>query len=422
MTGIPLVIAFVIAIILMIVAISKWKIHPFLSIMSVSLLLAIVAGIDLAQIADVIGAGFSGTFTSIGIVIILGAMVGTLLEKTGAALKMADCVVKLVGKKHPEAAMIIMGWIVSIPVFCDSGFVILNPIRKALVQRTRKSSVACTVALSMGLYISHCFIPPTPGPIAAANTLFGVGGLGTDVNLLLVMAIGAVCSILPLIAGYIFALFIGKKVKAKDEPTNAEAIGQTYEELVASYGKLPGAVMSFAPIVVPIILMGVASAFSMAGSNPAIIVFLGKPIIALAVGLILGVILMAQSGKMGEFYAPHGRYPQDRRTHPVRDRRGRRAGQGDRHHRSGQLHHRPCRHAGKPGPALPVPAGRHPQDGAGQLDGCHHHQRGHNRSADDDAGLCHSAGRGAGRRGHRRGRHDRLPCQRQLLLGGHQLW
>ena len=257
----------------MIVAISKWKIHPFLSIMSVSLLLAIVAGIDLAQIADVIGAGFSGTFTSIGIVIILGAMVGTLLEKTGAALKMADCVVKLVGKKHPEAAMIIMGWIVSIPVFCDSGFVILNPIRKALVQRTRKSSVACTVALSMGLYISHCFIPPTPGPI------------------------------LPLIAGYIFALFIGKKVKAKDEPTNAEAIGQTYEELVASYGKLPGAVMSFAPIVVPIILMGVASAFSMAGSNPAIIVFLGKPIIALAVGLILGVILMAQSGKMGEFYA-----------------------------------------------------------------------------------------------------------------------
>ena len=198
--------------------------------------------------------------------------------------------------------MIIMGWIVSIPVFCDSGFVILNPIRKALVQRTRKSSVACTVALSMGLYISHCFIPPTPGPIAAANTLFGVGGLGTDVNLLLVMAIGAVCSILPLIAGYIFALFIGKKVKAKDEPTNAEAIGQTYEELVASYGKLPGAFMSFAPIVVPIILMGVASAFSMAGSNPAIIVFLGKPIIALAVGLILGVILMAQSGKMGEFY------------------------------------------------------------------------------------------------------------------------
>lgn len=302
MTGIALVLVFVVAVVVMILAISKFKVHPFLSIMGVSLILALVAIPDVTTIADVIGAGFSGTFTSIGIVIILGALVGLLLEKTGAALKMADCVVKLVGKNHPEAAMLIMGWIVSIPVFCDSGFVVLNPIRKALVQRTKKSSVACTVALSMGLYISHCFIPPTPGPIAAANTLF-VDGLGsTDVNLLLVMGIGALCSILPLIAGYIFALAIGKKVKAGDEADNGEAIGKTYEELVASYGKLPNGFMAFAPIVVPIILMGLACALSMAGSSVAFITFLGKPIIALAVGVILGIILLAQGGKMGEFY------------------------------------------------------------------------------------------------------------------------
>ena len=99
MTGIPLLIAFVIAIIIMIVAIAKWKIHPFLSIMGVSLILAIIAGIKLTDIPSVIGAGFSGTFSSIGIVIILGALVGIILEKTGAALKMADVVVKLVGKK-----------------------------------------------------------------------------------------------------------------------------------------------------------------------------------------------------------------------------------------------------------------------------------------------------------------------------------
>ncbi len=301
MTGIPLLIAFVIAIILMIVAISKWKVHPFLSIMGVSLLLAIVAGLDLTQIPTIIGQGFSGTFTSIGIVIILGALVGILLEKTGAALKMADCVVKLVGKNHPEAAMIIMGWIVSIPVFCDSGFVILNPIRKSLVQRTRKSSVACTVALSMGLYISHCFIPPTPGPIAAANTLFGADGLNTDVNLLLVMGMGALCSILPLIAGYIFALIIGKKVKAHDEASDT-ATSQSYEELVKSYGKLPNAWMSFAPIVVPIFLMGLASALSMAGASVPIFTFLGTPIMALAVGVILGIILLVSSGKISEFY------------------------------------------------------------------------------------------------------------------------
>jgi len=301
MTGIPLLIAFVIAIVLMIVAIAKWKIHPFLSIMGVSLILALVAGIKLTEIPTVIGAGFSGTFSSIGIVIILGALVGVILEKTGAALKMADVVVKLVGQKHPEAAMTLMGWIVSIPVFCDSGFVILNPIRKALVKRTRKSSVACSVALALGLYITHCFIPPTPGPIAAANTLYG-DGLGMETNLLLVMGIGAVCSILPLIAGYFFALFIGKRVKSKDELAEKEENVQTYEELVASYGKLPSAFMSFAPILVPIVLMGLSSAMSMAGANVGLITFLGTPIIALTVGVIVGIVLLAQSGKMNEFY------------------------------------------------------------------------------------------------------------------------
>ena len=302
MTGVPLLIAFVIAIILMIVLISKFKVHAFLSLMLVSLLLAIVAGIELVQIPAIIGQGFSGTFTSIGIVIILGALVGNLLEKTGAALKMADTVVKLVGKKRPELAMLIMGWIVSIPVFCDSGFVILNPIRKALVKRTARSSVASTVALSMGLYISHCFIPPTPGPIAAANTLFE--GLGQPVNLLLIMAIGAACSILPLIVSYIFALVIGKTVKSRDEKAAGEgAVVQSYEELVAGYGKLPGTFMSFAPILVPIVLMGLSSAFTMAKVSVPFITFLGTPIMALAAGVVLGVIVLAGSGKLKDFYA-----------------------------------------------------------------------------------------------------------------------
>lgn len=154
MSGIPLIIAFVIAIALMIYAISKLKIHPFLSIMAISLIFALVAGIPLTEIPDVIGTGFSNTFKSIGIVIILGALIGTLLEKTGAALKMADVVVRAVGKKRPELAMLIMGWIVSIPVFCDSGFVILNPIRKAIVKRTGRSSVASTISLSLGAI--HC--------------------------------------------------------------------------------------------------------------------------------------------------------------------------------------------------------------------------------------------------------------------------
>ena len=300
MTGIPLIIAFIVAVVLMIIAISKWKVHPFLSIMGVSLLLALVAGIPLADVPGVIGAGFSGTFSSIGIVIILGALIGSILEKTGAALKLADMVVKLVGQKNPELALELMGWVVSIPVFCDSGFVILDPIRKALVKRTGKSSVACTVALSAGLYISHVFIPPTPGPIAAANTL-GIGD-----NLLLVIGLGVLCSIFPLAAGLVYAKFIGKKVKSADETVASDEVVKTYEELVAGYGKLPGGFNALAPIIVPVILMALGTIGKQVGITGIaldILTFLGTPIIALAAGTIFAIVQLALAKKMGEFYA-----------------------------------------------------------------------------------------------------------------------
>lgn len=299
MTGIPLILVFIVAIVAMILLISKLKVHPFLAIMGISLVLAIVAGIPLKDIPGIIGSGFSGTFTSIGIVIILGAFIGTVLEKTGAALKLADMVIKLVGEKNPELAMELMGWVVSIPVFCDSGFVILNPIRKALVKRTGKSSVAMTVCLSCGLYISHVFIPPTPGPIAAAQTL-GVGE-----HLLLVIGLGILCSILPLIAGYIYARFIGKKIKSADELGDSDELVKTYDELKAEYGKLPSGLSAIAPLIVPIILMGLSSVCSMAGWSGWLadfLTFLGTPIMALAVGAILAIILLFTTKKNKDFY------------------------------------------------------------------------------------------------------------------------
>ncbi len=298
MTGVPFVIVFIIAIVVMIVMISKFKIHPFLSILLVSMLLGVIGGIPITDIAGVIGSGFSGTFTSIGIVIIFGALIGAILEATGAALKLADMVVNLVGPNHPELAIEMMGWVVSIPVFCDSGFVVLNPIRKALVKRTGASSVAMTVCLAAGLYSSHVFVPPTPGPIAAANTL-GVGN-----NLLLVVALGLLTCIPGLIGAYFYAKFIGKKVKANDEADSGEIV-QTYEELVASYGKLPSGTMSLAPIIVPIILMAMSNVSSILGWTGALntaCVFLGTPIISLAVGVILGIVLLAQSGMSEKLY------------------------------------------------------------------------------------------------------------------------
>lgn len=310
MSGIPFLIIFVLAIAVMIIMISKFKIHPFLSILLVSLVLGLIGGIPLIDqtlddgtkisgIASVIGAGFSSTFSSIGIVIIFGAMIGAFLEATGAALKLADIVVKIVGPKHPELAIELMGWVVSIPVFCDSGFVVLNPIRKALVKKTGASSVAMTVCLSAGLYASHVFIPPTPGPIAAANTL-GVGN-----NILLVMGLGTFVSIFALAGSYFYAKFIGKKVKSSDEIVADGEVIQTYEELVASYGKLPSGFMALSPIIIPIILMAMSNVSSILGWTGVlntVCVFFGTPIVALAVGVLFGIAGLAQAGMLDKLY------------------------------------------------------------------------------------------------------------------------
>ena len=303
MSGIALIVCFVIAIILMIVMISKFKVHPFLALMSISLVLAVVAGIDLSKIPAMIGVGFSGTFKSIGIVIIFGTIIGTVLEKTGAALKLADMVVKLVGQRRPELAMLIMGWVVGIPVFCDSGFVVLNSIREALYKKISASPVAMSVALSGGLYASHVFIPPTPGPIAAAGTL-GLGG-----NLLLVIIMGTVVSVPVLIAVYFFSKSIAKSVTISDEEADA-TISASYDELLNKFGKLPSGFLSLAPIIMPIIFMAVGSVVDVLAKQgmldkaallPKIFLFLGNPIIALAIGVIFCVFLLAETKKMREF-------------------------------------------------------------------------------------------------------------------------
>ncbi|MGB2551566.1 GntP family permease [Campylobacter sp. MOP51] len=295
MSGVALIVCFVIAIILMIWLISKVGVHPFLAIMLISLVLAIVAGIDLVKIPGIIGDGFSGIFKSIGIVIIFGALIGMALEKTGAALKLADMVVKCVGEKHPEMAMLIMGWIVGIPVFCDSGFVVLDPIRRAIREKIGASPVGMAVALSGGLYTSHVFIPPTPGPIAAAGFV-GIGG-----NLLLVIMVGIVVSIPVLISAYLYSKYIGSKITIKED---LNEVGKSYDELIKEYGKLPCAFLSLAPILAPIVLMALGSIVKIAGMKGAIanfFLFLGSPVIALGVGVAFAVILLVNTGKIKEF-------------------------------------------------------------------------------------------------------------------------
>ena len=324
MSGIALIIIFAAAIAIMVVAISKWHLHPFIAILLTALIFGIVSGIPLPQMTTLIGSGFSKIFAGIGLVIIFGTLMGTILEQSGAALKIADCIIKLLGKRHPVLSMAIMGWVVSIPVFCDSGFVVLNPIREALVKKTQSSPVAMTVALSGGLYLSHVFIPPTPGPLAAAETL-GLSG-----NLLLVMGMGLLCSIFPMFLLILFSNYIGRRISCSTDAstntassssttsacttnastgtpsansTDADRIAAEYNAIIEKSGKLPSAALSFAPIIVPIILMSLASILQGAEMQQQlkdVVLFLSNPTIALAIGLLFATFLLKRGSGFEE--------------------------------------------------------------------------------------------------------------------------
>lgn len=285
----PMLIVILLAAILFIVlGTSKLKIHPFIVLLLAAYGVAFASGLKLADIGGIISGGFGGTLTSIGIVIIAGTIIGTILEKSGAAIKMAEIVLKLVGEKRPTIAMSIIGYIVSIPVFCDSGFVILSSLNKTLAKKTKTSYVAMSIALATGLYATHTLVPPTPGPIAAAANL-------QVTNLLLVIGIGMLTAIPAVIVGVVFA----NKVASKYESNMIEEEDElTYEEEVKKYGKLPSAWKSFAPIIVPIVLMALGSIAKFPGypfgqgAFSTWLAFFGTPVNALIVGMFFAFFLL----------------------------------------------------------------------------------------------------------------------------------
>ena len=294
MTTISTLLLFAAAIVLMVVAIARWKVHPFLAILGTAILLAVLLGVPFKDIPDVIGKGFGGVFSGIALVIIFGTLIGSVLEHTGGAVALARAVERVVGKRHPRLAMMLIGWIVSIPVFCDSGFVLVSPIGKSLAGRSGTSPVPLMLALAAGLFASHVFIPPTPGPVAAA------GMVGLENNLLLVIGLGAVISLLSLIPAYFFAGRFGKLV-GESEPSENSEISENSESERPSVN----AALAFLPIVLPIVLMAlgsVAALVNLPENVTAVFTFLGKPTIALMIALLSCLPLLMRQKMMSQFY------------------------------------------------------------------------------------------------------------------------
>lgn len=308
LSGERMLLGLAIGIVVLIFLVLKTKVQAFLALIICTVIVGVIGGMPLINttievdgvqktfgIVNSITSGFGGTLGSIGIIIGFGVMMGQIFEVTGAAKRMAHTFLKLFGKKREEEALALTGFIVSIPIFCDSGFVVLAPIAKAISKATKKSVIGLGVALAAGLVITHSLVPPTPGPLGVCG-IFGID-VGKFILLTIVLA-------LPMaIACIAYArLFLSKKYYRipNDEGEIVEAPYQEpdYEGAFAmDMTGIPGALESFMPLIVPIILIlinTVASALGKTTGAMEILVFLGQPIIAVGLGLLVAIFTLGR--------------------------------------------------------------------------------------------------------------------------------
>ena len=319
------VLAMAIGIVVMMALIIFTKMHAFPSLIISAILIAVLAmpfgSVDsLTACVKTVTTGFGNTMGSIGVVIGFGCIMGIFLEKSGAAKRMALTILRLVGVKNCDVVLGLTGFVVSIPVFCDSGFVILSSLAKEFSRLTKKSMVGLGGILGMGLYITHFMVPPTPGPLAVVST-FNEHGAAIDLGLFILCGI-AISVPLFIFSVLLFRYFGNKypdlvvpyeidrskytpeqlvvldRIAAK-QAKNEDLVTEDFAELLAAE-KLPSAGLSFATLLVPIILIFantlVGQIAVLKGTAFASVVsFLGQPVIALFISLCMGAFLLCAS-------------------------------------------------------------------------------------------------------------------------------
>ncbi|WP_373740950.1 GntP family permease [Neisseria sp.] len=289
-----MLIGLAIGIALLLVLAMKTRIHVFVALIISSLVTGLIGGLPFDDVIGSITKGFGSTLGSTGIIIGVGVMMGAILERSGAAEQMAFSIIKLIGKAKEEWALALTGYVVAIPVFADSGLVILTPLAKSLSRMTGKSVVGLGLAMATGLQLAHVFIPPTPGPLAVA------GILEMDMGMMIVW--GLVMTLPVLIASTLYSIWLGKRIYQvpTEDGTDferkdfKEAYIKSIENMEQIYKdkKLPGAALSFAPIIIPLILIlgnTTVTFLKLEGPFAGFVKMAGHPVIALIIGLLIAL-------------------------------------------------------------------------------------------------------------------------------------
>lgn len=268
----------VIGIALIVLLTAKWRIHAFFALLLACFVVGLGSLLSFSEVITSIKDGFGNIMKSLGIVIVVGTTLGLVLEHTGATVVMANYILGKVHRKYSALAMAITGLVVGLPIFCDSGYIVLSGLNQSLVKKTGLPAVVMSVSLASGLYSVHCLIPPHPGATAAA------GVLAVDYGRLILF--GIIIAIPAMLVGYLWANYAGKEF--------IHSMGrQEQEDEVLVPKENPSVVKSFLPIVVPIALLAM-KAFLLIESNSVsltgwqkILSTIGDPVIALLIGVLL---------------------------------------------------------------------------------------------------------------------------------------
>ena len=254
---------------------ARYRVHAFFALLIASFVVGLGTQLPAPDIINAIKDGFGSIMKSLGLIIVLGTALGVLLEHTGSTRVMAAFILRQVGERHAVLAIGITGFIVGLPIFCDSGYIVLSGLNRSLARRTGISMAAMAVSLAAGLYSVHCLIPPHPGATAAASVI------GVDFGKLILT--GIVVAIPAAMAGYFWANFTGRKI-----PVTA-----VEEEIMAEEtSRPPSVIKAFLPVVVPIFLIAVRSFFIIQASAVkgwwfSALLSVGDPVIALSIGVLL---------------------------------------------------------------------------------------------------------------------------------------
>ena len=254
---------------------AKFKVHAFFALMIACFITGIGVQMPVVDIISAMKDGFGNIMRSLAFIIVLGTTLGVMLEHTGSTKVMAAFILKITGERNAALAMSITGFIVGLPVFCDSGFVVLSGLNKSLAKRTGVPIAVTGISLGTGLLAIHCLIPPHPGAAAAA------GIVNVDVGKL--MLAGIAIGIVPMLTAHWWAKYAGKNTFTVVEE----------ESLPASETYLPSTLQSFMPIVVPVVLIAVKSLLiveNITSMTANIFNVMGDPVIALSIGVLLAFV------------------------------------------------------------------------------------------------------------------------------------